>query len=459
MVGDLRRLEIFQAGQHQDENGSVDQYTVDDLQEMAEGFNPKLSCPLAIGHVDSTSPAYGWAKRVWVEGDRLYAEIGECVKAVKRWLINRFYNKVSIEVFPRDHMSNPTPGKLHLARICLLGAAPPAIAGGPPVLPFRFAAAAQLKTYTYAAMQNPEQQLADLAAQISELQLQLGKAEFAGTPEPIDPLLDEDEETLDFASEDLPDEMLMEEEEEDLEMFAAAPTANAFIDEMLIRSGLDLAAASDASGVPLDAINMAISGGEDLTPEDLTAVMDALFGGGEEEMDMEGGDEMAMFSAATKPKMIKQLQKRLAKQESELAKFSAFVTAEHKLLQSERAELERTKVKAFCAQLVKDLKIRPSEESQAVELILSTDNEKRRSYAAGTPAKTQREALMESYENRTPLVDNSTIETGGSKPGSRVVAPRAYAAEATEVEKHRAIRQRMAETGESFREAYRALNY
>ena len=448
-MGDLRRLEIFRAGQHQDENGSIDAYSVDDIQQMAESFDPKLSCPLAIGHVDSASPAYGWAKRVWVEGDRLYADIGECVDTVKRWLKNKFYNKVSIEVFPPDHLSNPSPGKWHLARICLLGAAPPAIAGGPPVIPFRFAA--RLKTYTYSAMERtPQEQLDDLAAQIAELQLQMGKQEFAAAePMPLEDPMEEEEESEDeaalFAAEDPMGEMDMGDE---MAMEEPTPAANPFIDELMLRAGLDMAAASDASGVPLDAINGAIAGGEPLSDEDLTAVMDALFSGG----------EMAMFAAKTTDmEQITALQQRLAKQEAELNKFTAFVEAEHKLLKSERAAMELEKIRGFCASLVQDRKIRPTEEEATVQLLLNADNTAKRTYAAGTDPRTQREALMASFSDRPPLVDTSEIEAGGAARVGQQSAPRSYAASASEIEIHRAIRSRMAETGETYRDAYRAI--
>lgn len=464
-MGDLRRLEIFKAGHHQDENGAVDVYGVDDLRQMAESFNPKLSCPLAIGHVDSASPAYGWAKRVWVEGDRLFADIGECVSEVKDWLKRKFYNKVSIEVFPPDHMSNPSPGKWHLARICLLGAAPPAIAGGPPVVPFRFASASgTLKTYTYAAMENnksPQDQIDDLARQIAELQLEVGKQEFAAPEDEMESLEmmepdTEDDEELTFAAEEedelvfaAEEDELMEVEDEEELVEMAAPMANPFIDELMMRGGFDLATASETSGVALDLINEAIAGGEPLSDEDQAAVMDALF----------SEDSMATFAANTKDmKQIQQLQSRLTRQEKELNKFSALVTAEHKLLQTERAELERSKVKAFAAQLVSDRKIRPSEEATTVELILNSDNTTKRTYAAGKSPLTHREALMQSYSDRAPLVDTSDIEAGGNDPAKvRTRAPKGYAAAASESEIHQAVRRRMVETGESFRDAYRAI--
>ena len=461
-MGDLQRLEIFRAGQHQDEHGTIDAYTVDDLQQMAESFNPELSCPLAIGHVDSASPAYGWAKKVWVEGDRLYADIGECVDAVRRWLSKKFYNKVSIEVFPPDHLSNPTPGKWNLARICLLGAAPPAIAGGPPVIPFRFSSA-ELRTYTYNLMPNktPQEQLDELSAQVEALKLEIGKQEFAAAVDDMEPMEEDEEEPIPFAADDplalddmgdMGDTEEMDMEEEPMEDMETEAMANPFIDELMIRAGLDLQGASDSSGVPLDLINAAIAGGTPLSPEDLTAVMDALFGG--------GGAEMPMFSAHN-PKMLEQLQQlktRLARQEADLNKFSAFVEAEHKLLQSERAELEKNKIKAFCADLVAQHKIRPTEEAETVELILAADNKEKRSYAAGEESKTHRAKLMEAYSNRPPLVDTTPIEAGGNYPG--VVsgsAPRAYSAAASELELSRAVRARQAETGESFREAYHAI--
>lgn len=461
-MGDLRRLEIFRAGKHQDENGVIDAYGVEDLGQMAESFDPKLSCPLAIGHVDSASPAYGWAKRVWVEGDRLYADIGECMHSVKRWLKHKFYNKVSIEVFPPDHLSNPTPGKWHLSRICLLGAAPPAIAGGPPVVPFKFAAAASpLKKYTYSLMAKPTEltdRLSELASRIAELQLQINKRNFAAmedTEEEEDDLAldfaaegddiefmedEEEDDGLAFMSEDMEDE-----EEEDLAF--AAPEANPFIDELMMRAGFDLAAAADASGVPLDAINTAIAGGEPLSDEDMTAVFNSLF----------TESDMANFSAA--PASVVQLQNDLKKQEKTLNKFAAMVQADRKQVAKERAQMERDKVRGFCAQLVSDRKIHPSEEDKTANLILAADNQKRRSYAAGEDSKTMREALMETYISRQPLVDGSEIVAGSDRGSARGKsrAPRGFAASSEDEAIYGQVVARSNETGETFTQAYAAL--
>lgn len=451
-MGDLRRLEIFKAGQHQDEHGSIDAYSVDDLNQMVQSFDPELSCPLAIGHTDSSSPAYGWAKRLWVEGDRLFCEMGDLASDVQRWLKHKFYNKVSIEVFPPDHLSNPKPGMWHLARICLLGAAPPAIAGGPPIVPFRYAAImSPLKTYSYATM-TPQEQLDDLKAQIAAMELEMGKQEFAAPmdeEEEEDPVLfaaeDEEDPEL-FADVDMPEDM-----GDDLMMdMPTEPMANPFIDELMLRAGLDLTTASDSSGVGLDLINEAIAGGEPLPEDQLTAVMDALFSGEMFSADMDE-DEMK----------VKEFAARLSKQEQQLKRFSAFVTAEHKLNQSERAEIERTKIKAFCAQLVTDHKIRPNEADAIAKTIEAADHKVKRTYAAGKGEQTSREVLMQSYSDRVPMVDSSHIDAGGSPSTvskSRVKAPLNYAAPVDEENLRAAIHRRMEETGETYFAAYTTLS-
>ena len=58
-------IQIFRAGRHTDDAGTVHEFSEAALQEMATSYNPALrEAPLTVGHPASNLPAYGWVKAV-----------------------------------------------------------------------------------------------------------------------------------------------------------------------------------------------------------------------------------------------------------------------------------------------------------------------------------------------------------------------------------------------------------
>lgn len=118
-------IEIFRAG-----TAASRGLTEADLDAVVSGYDAaKAPAPLVKGHPSDDAPAFGVVQSVRKEGNRLFARISDVATEIvdgvraRRWL-NR-----SAAFFAPDHPSNPTPGKLHLKHIGLLGAAAPAIAG------------------------------------------------------------------------------------------------------------------------------------------------------------------------------------------------------------------------------------------------------------------------------------------------------------------------------------------
>ncbi len=123
-------IEIFRAGRHTDDSGTVHEFSEAVLQDMASGYNPALrEAPLTVGHPASNLPAYGWVKSVGIangvlsiNAHQVEPQFSEMVKAGR-------FKKRSASFYPPQAPNNPTPGKWYLRHVAFLGAQPPAVAG------------------------------------------------------------------------------------------------------------------------------------------------------------------------------------------------------------------------------------------------------------------------------------------------------------------------------------------
>lgn len=126
--------EIFIAGTRADNSGKEVTITPDDLNAIANGYNPSFhEAPIVIGHPDDNAPAYGWVKSLTVKGDKLYAEFGEMDEGFMGLVKSGRYKKLSASFYPPKHPSNPKPDNWYLRHIGFLGALPPAVKGLSPV--------------------------------------------------------------------------------------------------------------------------------------------------------------------------------------------------------------------------------------------------------------------------------------------------------------------------------------
>ncbi|STZ63801.1 Uncharacterised protein [Moraxella lacunata] len=126
--------EIFIAGTRADNSGKEVTITPDDLNAIANGYNPSFhEAPIVIGHPDDNAPAYGWVKSLSAKGDKLYAEFGEMDEGFVGLVKSGRYKKLSASFYPPKHPSNPKPDNWYLRHIGFLGALPPAVKGLSPV--------------------------------------------------------------------------------------------------------------------------------------------------------------------------------------------------------------------------------------------------------------------------------------------------------------------------------------
>lgn len=124
-------IEVFRAGRHVDDQGVARTFTRAHLVQMAEGYDPALhEAPLTVGHPAHDLPAYGWVRRLAVDGDRLVLREHRDVEPQFAEMVRtRRFPKRSASFYAPDHPSNPKPGSWYVRHIGFLGAQPPGVKG------------------------------------------------------------------------------------------------------------------------------------------------------------------------------------------------------------------------------------------------------------------------------------------------------------------------------------------
>lgn len=118
-----RRMAIFKPGMYTDSSGRKKEWSIEDLARIAGAYDPSNhEAPVVIGHPETNSPAYGWAKKIFIEGDTLWAD-AEIVPELDDLIERGLYKKRSISLY-----DNGT-----LRHIGFLGGNPPAVKGLPDI--------------------------------------------------------------------------------------------------------------------------------------------------------------------------------------------------------------------------------------------------------------------------------------------------------------------------------------
>jgi len=123
-------VHCFSAGTQTSAQGVTRNFSVKDLKEVAESYNPVIhEAPVRVGHEDSDKvPSFGWVKGFKMEGQKLYADV-EFTPEMSEMIRNGNYRKVSISMYSPESGINPTPGKWSARHLAVLGATPPAVKG------------------------------------------------------------------------------------------------------------------------------------------------------------------------------------------------------------------------------------------------------------------------------------------------------------------------------------------
>jgi hypothetical protein len=113
-------IEVFSTGRWTDSAGNTSDWTLDDLKEIAESYDPQVyDAPIVVGHPQTDSPAYGWVDALKVEGEKLLAKPKQVIDEFKDWVKRGLYKKISISIFP----------DMTLRHVGFLGGTPPAVKG------------------------------------------------------------------------------------------------------------------------------------------------------------------------------------------------------------------------------------------------------------------------------------------------------------------------------------------
>ncbi len=137
MLSKTRWIEIFRSGTHAPSSGGTATFSESDLQELADSFNESASAghrvPLVLGHPKDNSPAWGWLEAVKRVGNSLFGEFKDVRQEMVDWVENKHFQSISPRIYPRQHPSNPTPGRLNFGHIGALGGQQPAVKGMAPL--------------------------------------------------------------------------------------------------------------------------------------------------------------------------------------------------------------------------------------------------------------------------------------------------------------------------------------
>ena len=126
----MQLIEIFKAGKRTDANGVEVEITIADLQQAVDAYNINFhESPAVIGHPKHNAPAYGWVKRLELDGDVLKAEFDQIDPEFAEMVEKGRFKKISSSFYLANSPNNPCPGSLYLRHVGFLGAMPPAVKG------------------------------------------------------------------------------------------------------------------------------------------------------------------------------------------------------------------------------------------------------------------------------------------------------------------------------------------
>jgi len=99
--------EVFKSGTWVDSLGRKRTWTNADIDKIVSSYNPKnREAPLVFGHPKTNSPAYGWVKKVWRDGNGLWAEFKDIVAEAKTAIEKKMFKKTSISINPDGSLNH-----------------------------------------------------------------------------------------------------------------------------------------------------------------------------------------------------------------------------------------------------------------------------------------------------------------------------------------------------------------
>ena len=128
-MANKKPMPVIKAGRFRDMNGDQVIYTAEDLERVADNYDPDQRAPLFLEagfHSSENGDAAGWVRELFVEGEILWALTGDTPPGVKQAVQEGRRRNVSAEI---THDSEGVAQGLK--RVGLLGASVPAVTGLP----------------------------------------------------------------------------------------------------------------------------------------------------------------------------------------------------------------------------------------------------------------------------------------------------------------------------------------
>ncbi len=118
-------MQIFAVGPRTSNNGRDENFSLSDLQAMAQAYDPALhEAPLVLGNQDDTAPAAGWVKRLEVQGNGLFAYLTQLDPAMDSILQGDPKRGRLVSFYAPSNAGNPVPGVWYLRSISWPDATP-----------------------------------------------------------------------------------------------------------------------------------------------------------------------------------------------------------------------------------------------------------------------------------------------------------------------------------------------
>ena len=128
------QIEVFRPGRHTSSSGDDLEFSPADVAALAAAYDPKLhEAPIVVGHPAHDLPAYGWVRKLAVQGGNLVAELDQVDPEFRELVQAGRYKKISASFYRPDAPANPKPGTWYLRHVGFLGAQAPAVKGLKPV--------------------------------------------------------------------------------------------------------------------------------------------------------------------------------------------------------------------------------------------------------------------------------------------------------------------------------------
>ena len=123
-------IEIFRVGRHVAGDGVSRDFSKALLERTAAVYSSERHpAPLVLGHPKNDAPAYGFASKLALVGEKFFAEVEHVAPAIKEAVRAKRYRYISAAFYLPESAGNPIPGALYLKHIGLLGAHKPAVRG------------------------------------------------------------------------------------------------------------------------------------------------------------------------------------------------------------------------------------------------------------------------------------------------------------------------------------------